>query len=194
MPQRLHQKLHASKKGCNQEVNRFASLFAGRIWTWWDGAEDEAQTNREVAGTSEQDAESPDAANRGSGEAQGTAMHDNARGSSEAEVKEKDLLKLIQDWLTAHKIFHWRSNTGAVAFKGGAKTRFVRFGTPGTPDIIACVSGRLIGIEVKGEKGEQSQVQHQFQVNLCRAGGLYLLAKKFEDVSIPLWEMIRRTR
>ena len=113
-------------------------------------------------------------------------MHDNARGSSEAEVKEKDLLKLIQDWLTAHKVFHYRSNTGAVAFKGGAKTRFVRFGTPGAPDIIAVVKGQYVGIEVKGEKGEQSQVQYDFQMDLKRAGGLYILARKLEDVTAVL--------
>jgi penicillin-binding protein-related factor A (putative recombinase) len=54
--------------------------------------------------------------------------------------------------------------------------------TPGVPDIIGCFKGRLIGIEIKSEKGVVSESQKEFIENINRAGGLAFVARSLEDV------------
>jgi len=102
--------------------------------------------------------------------------------SERIRVKEHDVQSAILDWLKHKKIFHWRSNTGAFMGVHRGKPRFVRFGKKGSPDIFAVVKGQIIGIECKGEKGFQSQVQKQFEVEFTQAGGVYILAFSLNDV------------
>lgn len=54
--------------------------------------------------------------------------------------------------------------------------------TPGVPDIIGCFKGRLIGIEIKSEKGVVSEYQKEFIENINRAGGLAFVARSLDDV------------
>ncbi len=77
------------------------------------------------------------------------------------------------------KVFHFRNNTGAMKTEHGG---FYRFGTPGSPDIICCVNGQFVGIEVKGPKGRQSPQQKEFEQALTKAGGRYILARSVDDV------------
>ena len=65
-------------------------------------------------------------------------------------------------------------------YKG--RKSFVRFGAVGSPDIICVIKGQYVGIEVKGTKGVQSDNQKQFQQDLERAGGLYILARDLSDI------------
>jgi Holliday junction resolvase len=96
--------------------------------------------------------------------------------------KESDIQRLILDWLSAKKIFHYRQNSGA--FKEG--TRFVRFGAVGAPDIVAVVKGTYVGIEVKAPRGHQTPSQRDFEAMLRMAGGVYVLARSLEDVEAAL--------
>lgn len=93
-------------------------------------------------------------------------------------MRERDILRACLDHLSNKRVFHWRTNTGA--FKTGE--RFIRFGVPGVPDILACVKGQMLGIEVKGPSGEQSQAQKEFQTALEQAGGRYLLIRSVEEL------------
>ena len=56
------------------------------------------------------------------------------------------------------------------------------YGTNGTPDIIACVNGRFIGIEGKYNTGKQSNWQKLRQKQIEDAGGIYIIAYSVEDV------------
>lgn len=94
-------------------------------------------------------------------------------------MSEKEIQKLIIEWLWWNKIFHFRQNTGAFATKAGG---FYRFGTPGSPDIICVIDGKFIGIEVKAKGGKQSPAQKEFQGKLVMAGGQYILAYDLDDV------------
>jgi hypothetical protein len=98
---------------------------------------------------------------------------------SEASISEHDIQGQILEYLTIKRIFHWRNNTGA--FKKGK--HFVRFGTPGSADVFACVSGHLFGIEVKRPGGTLSDAQVAFCAALRAAGGTYLVATKLEHVT-----------
>lgn len=69
----------------------------------------------------------------------------------------------------------WINRTGTALSMDGART--IPFGFLGSPDIIACIRGRFVGIEVKTATGTQEKSQENFQREFERAGGLYILAR-----------------
>jgi hypothetical protein len=95
------------------------------------------------------------------------------------KLLEHDIQSQILDWLGFTRIFHRRTNTGGAQLTGGYH---VRFGRKGDADIIACYKGQFVAIEVKGEKGVQSQEQAIYQSDLEAAGGRYILARSLDDV------------
>ena len=101
-------------------------------------------------------------------------------------MSEHDAQKAILDWLAYRRIFHWRNNTGAMVSEYKGKTRFMRFGSVGSPDIFVLKNGVCYGIEVKGPKGTQSDAQKEFQVRFEVAGGVYILAKGIDEVAARL--------
>lgn len=93
-------------------------------------------------------------------------------------MKESDIQRAIIDLLAARRIFYWRNNSGAWK----VENRFIRFGQPGSPDIFCLYKGKCYGIEVKNEKGKQSDLQQAWEISFQFAGGIYILARKVEDV------------
>lgn len=83
------------------------------------------------------------------------------------------------DLLAAKRIFHYRQNSGGAMVAGN---HFMRFGTPGAPDIVAVIGGQYIGIEVKDLKAKQNANQIKFQESLEKAGGRYLLVRTIDDL------------
>lgn len=83
--------------------------------------------------------------------------------------------------LRAHPMVAWceRMNSG-VARIGG---RFVRFGWPGCPDVLGQLNdGRLLGVEVKAQKGKLSSEQTLFLERIRGAGGVAFMARDCRDV------------
>jgi hypothetical protein len=76
----------------------------------------------------------------------------------------------------------WRTNVGRA--KMGP--RWVQFNPPGLPDINGILTirglGVAIGIEVKAEKGHQSEDQVAFQKTFNSLGALYIVARSVADV------------
>lgn len=54
-------------------------------------------------------------------------------------------------------------------------------GTKGTADISATIKGRSVKIEVKFGKDIQSEAQKEYQENIERAGGVYIIAKDMDQ-------------
>ena len=54
-------------------------------------------------------------------------------------------------------------------------------GTKGTADISATIKGRSVKIEVKYGKDVQSDAQKQYQEMIEKAGGIYFIAKTFDE-------------
>lgn len=103
--------------------------------------------------------------------------------SAKYAVRESDILGTIMDWLKVHRIWHRRNNVGSFGNEHGGKKRFHSYGLGrGSPDIIVLHNNRIIGIEVKGPAGEQSQLQREFQTEWEREGGIYVIARGLEDV------------
>lgn len=56
----------------------------------------------------------------------------------------------------------------------------------GCPDILACLSGRLVGVEVKTGAAVLSPTQQAERSEIERAGGLFVEARSLEDVEQAL--------
>lgn len=118
----------------------------------------------------------------------------------EEPMKESQIQRAIIDYLAARHILAFRMNSGSLRDKTG---RPVQFGVPGMADILAfqwkwCImhgEGSLLHkvkavvptwIEVKNEKGKQSELQKSFQAQVEGAGHVYLLARSLDDVIAAL--------
>lgn len=67
-----------------------------------------------------------------------------------------------------------------VTIKG--RERWIKgSGTKGTADISATINGRAVKIEVKIGRDRQSEVQKEYQKQIERAGGMYIIARDFEQ-------------
>ena len=54
-------------------------------------------------------------------------------------------------------------------------------GTKGSADISATIKGRSVKIEIKIGRDRQSQAQLDYQADIERAGGIYVIIKTLED-------------
>jgi Holliday junction resolvase len=51
----------------------------------------------------------------------------------------------------------------------------------GIPDVIACIGGRFIGIEVKAGNDTMRQAQYEVCIEIEQAKGRYFIAKNFQS-------------
>lgn len=105
----------------------------------------------------------------------------------ETIIKNKILLALGRE-----AGIYWNHPTG-VAQAFDAPERVVRFGLPGSPDIIGVspvtvtaemvgmTLGVAVGIEVKTSTGRQSEQQKKFESAFHRAGGVYIVARSVDE-------------
>jgi len=63
----------------------------------------------------------------------------------------------------------------------GGKKYIPGTGTKGSADISATIHGKSVKIEVKIGKDRQSEDQKQYQARTLASGGIYIIAKTFED-------------
>lgn len=94
---------------------------------------------------------------------------------------EAGALKEVLMALTAHSAVAWceRMNSGAAKIGN----RFVRFGWKGCPDVLGQLKdGRLLGVEVKAEKGKLRPEQTIFLERIRLAGGVAFMARDCRDV------------
>jgi hypothetical protein len=95
------------------------------------------------------------------------------------EASEHEIQSAILDYLKLKGVFAYRNNVGAVKIG----KRFIRFGMPGAPDIVAVVSGHYFGIEVKRPGNTLSEDQVAFCGVLRQAGGTYLVCQSLLDLT-----------
>ena len=67
----------------------------------------------------------------------------------------------------------WSNSTGALK----ADDRMIRYGLPGSSDIIACIGGHFYGIEAKVGADRWRPKQQDFAAALTAANGTYILAR-----------------
>jgi len=59
----------------------------------------------------------------------------------------------------------------------------------GLPDVIGIYKGRFLGVEIKVGKDRQSDHQKDREVEINQAGGVYLIAKTFDQIK-PLLDVV----
>lgn len=64
-------------------------------------------------------------------------------------------------------------------------------GTNGTADISATIRGRSCKIEIKYGKDRQSDVQKQYQADIERAGGIYVIVKDWSMFTEWYYSLIK---
>ena len=94
---------------------------------------------------------------------------------------------MAQEKIFENKIKFYLKSIGAYFIK----THGDRFSKVGTPDIIACVNGKFVAIEVKAENGKPSELQLYHLEQIRNAGGIsYLLyPKDFEQFKKDMEEL-----
>ena len=60
------------------------------------------------------------------------------------------------------------------------------YSKPGDPDLVCCIKGRYVGIEVKTATGKLSEIQKIRADEIKCAGGIWILARSVEDVQNEL--------
>lgn len=90
-----------------------------------------------------------------------------------AQTKEKQIENQIKKWLEQQG-YWWMKVHGDLFQKAGV------------PDILACINGRFVGIEVKRPGGKVSALQ-EYNIEQIRAsGGVAFVATSIEEVRFNL--------
>lgn len=100
-------------------------------------------------------------------------------------MSETEIQRTILEGLWYNKILAWRNQQIPVPIRRGREIVGLRKADPftvGMPDILALKDGVLYGIEVKTSKGRQSPEQKDWAIRIEEAGGVYILARSWEDV------------
>ena len=77
---------------------------------------------------------------------------------------ENNITKRIKDFLKSKDIWHVKYFANA-------------FTSVGVPDILACVKGYFVGIEVKTDKGVLSEIQKYQGKQIQKSGGLWFVVR-----------------
>jgi hypothetical protein len=107
-------------------------------------------------------------------------------------MNETAVVKQCLQVLSYLHIYAWRNNTQGTYLK--AKNAYMFHGKRGVADIIGLLpSGRFLAVEVKAPKKlkGQSEVQKEFQAEIEKNGGIYLLVDSAELLQQKLSEVIK---
>lgn len=98
-----------------------------------------------------------------------------------------ELTKAVCAFFEAYGGFAYRvNNVGVYDEKTGKR----RAGTTikGIADVTACLWGRMIQVEVKIGRDKLSEHQVKFRDNIHDSGGVYFVAKSFQQFTTEFWE------
>lgn len=84
-------------------------------------------------------------------------------------MNESDITKSILKYLkTLPRCFFWKEHGGI-------------YGTSGIPDIIVCIGGRFIALEVKTQKGKTTPLQNAAIRKIRSSGGFAFVVRSVEE-------------
>ena len=110
---------------------------------------------------------------------------------------EQDILRQCLQWLHWQQdMVCWRNNTGAAVLTGkGNKPRYVKFGMPGSSDILGFMKpgGVFVGIEVKRPGNRPTPEQAAFLAQLKLFGGLAAVVHSIDELieTVNAWRKAR---
>jgi len=101
----------------------------------------------------------------------------------EIVASEKDIVKGILDYLKLRNYLCKRNNAGMAFMRNGNKSRGIKIGEAGWPDIEGITKkGVYFGIEVKTNKGKLSPSQIEIGQKITESNGIWFVARSIDDV------------
>ncbi len=95
------------------------------------------------------------------------------------KISETETNKQYVEYLERMGCFVWRNNTGVMK----AGKRFVRFGFPGSGDVIGITSkGFFISVENKSNGEPVTDTQREFAARVKLNNGIALFVKSLDDL------------
>lgn len=91
-------------------------------------------------------------------------------------MSESDLYRPVLEACQLFGAFAFRVNTGVFG------ARHIRSVPKGTPDVLACLRGRFVGIELKTGKEKLSAEQERWHEGARKAGALIVTARSVDEV------------
>ena len=88
--------------------------------------------------------------------------------------EEKRIENSIKDWLETNN--HWY-----IKVQGGSNNP-----SSGVPDILTCIHGRFIGIEVKTPTGRTTKIQEYQIEQINKSGGIAVVVTSLEQLRMEL--------
>ena len=79
-----------------------------------------------------------------------------------------------------HKLLYIKQNSGALPTARGG---FIRFGKRGAADFMVLIQGgKTLNLEVKNEKGRQTDSQLTYELKLKKLGHKYYIVRSLDEV------------
>ena len=107
----------------------------------------------------------------------------------EAEIQDRVRLEL-GDPTRYPELVLWRNNVGQMIDKDGRRVVF-GVGGKGAADLIGMWAGRFVALELKTDKGKQTDEQRKFEQLVLARGGVYAVLRSVEDARAWAAEMRR---
>ena len=100
---------------------------------------------------------------------------------------QKECLQMLQILENQNQLYFVRANVflGTIKRPNGSDG-FLRQNKKGCPDILICVNGKFIGLEIKTKIGKQSDLQKAAQIKIEKAGGKYFIIRSVRDLIFVL--------
>jgi|GEM_PF-974004 len=96
------------------------------------------------------------------------------------KIPEHEIQKTVLEYLGYQKdIYFFRAGSGAIKTDTG---RYFKTGKAGCPDVVCCINGTFVGLEIKTDKGKLSPAQQEAKQQIEKAGGLYIVIRDIKDL------------
>ena len=94
-------------------------------------------------------------------------------------VIQKEVLNYLQLMENMGVCYCFRAGSGMIETKRG---NMFKTGKVGCPDIVCSYKGKFIGLEIKNEKGKQSDYQKEAEQKIIKADGEYHIIRSVDEV------------
>lgn len=98
------------------------------------------------------------------------------------EPSEHQIQNAILEWLQYKGWMVWRNNSGVIPMTANGKTRLIKMGMAGLPDLFALKDGFLLGVEVKRPGNKPTVIQERMLFELRNHGAGTCVAHSVEEL------------
>lgn len=110
------------------------------------------------------------------------------------EIEIQDRVRLeLGDVERYPELVLWRNNVGQMIDKDGRRVVF-GVGGKGAADLIGMWAGRFVAVELKTDKGRQTDEQRTFQALVTARGGVYAVIRSVEQARAWAEQMRKEQR